>query len=63
MSMLSGLGAMILTIRASARVAYCCKFGLAPTFKTAYQCCSAIGFGVASFNLLGIFVINQVSPS
>ena len=53
-SMAAGLGGLVLTLRASARVAYCCKYGLGPAFKTAYQCCSAIGFGVTSFTLLGI---------
>ena len=54
-SMGSGLGGLILTLRASPRVSYCCKYGLGSAFKTAYQCCSAIGFGVTSFNLLGTY--------
>ena len=53
MSLISGALTLVLTSRASPRVAYCSKFGLGPSFRTAYQTCSAIGFGVASFNLLG----------
>ena len=59
----AGLGSLILTLRASARVAYCCKYGIGFAFKTAYQCCSAIGFGVTSFNILGSFFLTQVWQS
>jgi len=53
-----GVGVIVAT-QANYRVAYCSRFGLAPTFQTAYKASCSIGFGLVSFALLCTSTITQ----
>jgi len=44
---------LVVSTQSNFRVAYCCRFGLAPAFRTAYKAAVSIGFGLTSFCLLG----------
>lgn len=52
-NMVAGVLSFSVSTRSSCRVAYCSKYGLAPTFKTAYQAATVIAFSTTSLNLLG----------
>jgi Na+/H+-translocating membrane pyrophosphatase len=51
-SMVCGVVGVIVGTQSNYRVAYCSRFGLAPTFQIAYQASCSIGFGLVSFALL-----------
>ena len=53
MSVILGVVTLLLTTRSAPKAAYCCKFGIGAAFRTSYQAASAVGFGIASLNLLG----------
>lgn len=52
-SVFIGIASLILATRTFPKVAYCSKFGIGSSYRTAYQAASLIGFAVASLNLLG----------
>jgi Na+/H+-translocating membrane pyrophosphatase len=51
-SMVCGAVGVIIATQSNYRIAYCCRFGLAPTFQNAYKASCSIGFSLVSLQLL-----------
>jgi Na+/H+-translocating membrane pyrophosphatase len=62
-SLVAGIVGIVASMRLSSKISYSSKFGLAPSFRTAYQSASVIAFSTVSLHLLGNITFIQLSQS